>query len=121
MTDAGWHEDPTGRFEQRWFDGRRWTKRVRVGDAEAIDTSGVGNDLQPPVEREGPPPGWRPDPDEPGRERFFDGHDWSAATRDDARSDPPGRKRDRPIPRVLLVGLTVGAVALGVILLLVLR
>lgn len=26
--DVGWHRDPTGRFEQRYFDGRAWTRFV---------------------------------------------------------------------------------------------
>lgn len=26
--ERGWHRDPTGRFEHRYFDGRRWTKAV---------------------------------------------------------------------------------------------
>lgn len=28
----GWHPDPLGRFDSRWFDGDRWTQHVgRVG------------------------------------------------------------------------------------------
>lgn len=26
--EKGWHRDPTGRFEHRYFDGRQWTKAV---------------------------------------------------------------------------------------------
>lgn len=29
---TGWHPDPLGRFDFRWFDGNRWTQHVgRVG------------------------------------------------------------------------------------------
>lgn len=24
----GWHRDPTGRFDRRYFDGRQWTRHV---------------------------------------------------------------------------------------------
>lgn len=30
--EAGWHPDPLGRFDSRWYDGSRWTQHVgRVG------------------------------------------------------------------------------------------
>lgn len=29
----GWHPDPTGRFDRRYFDGRQWTRHV-TRDAE---------------------------------------------------------------------------------------
>lgn len=25
---VGWHQDPTGRFDQRYYDGKHWTKDV---------------------------------------------------------------------------------------------
>jgi hypothetical protein len=28
-SSAGWHRDPSGRFDERYFDGRRWTKGVQ--------------------------------------------------------------------------------------------
>ncbi len=30
---AGWFDDPTGRFEARYYDGGRWTKFVGKSDA----------------------------------------------------------------------------------------
>lgn len=33
----GWHPDPTGRFDQRYHDGRRWTKWVMRGDQRLED------------------------------------------------------------------------------------
>jgi len=34
---AGWHRDPTGRHEQRYFDGQRWTEHVATGGQVAVD------------------------------------------------------------------------------------
>src|SRR4051795_12492973 len=33
---AGWHPDPLGRFNSRWYDGNRWTQHV--GRVEADGT-----------------------------------------------------------------------------------
>lgn len=33
----GWHTDPTGAHEQRFYDGERWTARVRDGDRVGED------------------------------------------------------------------------------------
>ncbi|MFN3218798.1 MAG: DUF2510 domain-containing protein [Acidimicrobiales bacterium] len=37
----GWHADPFGRHRQRWWDGTRWTERVRSGDVMGIDPPGI--------------------------------------------------------------------------------
>jgi hypothetical protein len=34
---AGWHPDPTGRFEIRYFDGANWTDHVARGGQQATD------------------------------------------------------------------------------------
>lgn len=34
---TGWYPDPSGRFQERYFDGREWTDRVRVGDRATTD------------------------------------------------------------------------------------
>lgn len=34
---AGWHPDPKGRFEQRYYDGVRWTEHVTTGGVPALD------------------------------------------------------------------------------------
>ena len=34
---AGWHGDPTGRNESRYWDGAAWTTRVRSGDVTTPD------------------------------------------------------------------------------------
>jgi hypothetical protein len=118
MTEPGWRADPTGRFQLRWFDGRRWTRRVRVGDAEAVDTVSVPNDLQPPAPtRSGEPPGYRSDPEDPSQERFWDGQAWTAATRPrrTGRRDQPGR-RAWPVPRILTIGLVVLAIVVAAVI-----
>ena len=35
--DAGWHTDPTGRFDWRWWDGTNWTNSVSRGGAQQTD------------------------------------------------------------------------------------
>jgi hypothetical protein len=40
MADAGWHADPTGRYEQRWWDGVRWTEAVTTAGAAFTDPFG---------------------------------------------------------------------------------
>jgi hypothetical protein len=42
---AGWHADPFGRFDHRYWDGERWTEHVSTAGQQAVD---------PPVP--GPPP-----------------------------------------------------------------
>jgi hypothetical protein len=47
LKDAGWYEDPMGKFSKRYFAGARWTSRV-------MDASGVEMDETnlPPVAKE---------------------------------------------------------------------
>lgn len=49
MTDAeryddrvGWHRDPIGRYEYRWFNGVAWTGDVAVGGQQYVDPLGIG-------------------------------------------------------------------------------
>jgi hypothetical protein len=44
MTAGGWHPDPTGRHERRWWDGARWTDFVADGGVTGTDV------LQPSVD-----------------------------------------------------------------------
>ena len=37
VPDASWHPDPSARFEQRYFDGVRWTEHVTGPSGQAID------------------------------------------------------------------------------------
>jgi hypothetical protein len=38
---VGWHADPFGRFQQRWWDGNTWTEKTRSADVAAIDPPGI--------------------------------------------------------------------------------
>ena len=40
---AGWHPDPLGRYEFRWFDGTQWTAEVAVGGQRCVDPLGVAH------------------------------------------------------------------------------
>lgn len=42
---ASWQQDPFGRHDERWWDGDRWTERVRTAGATGIDPPGI--DAQP--------------------------------------------------------------------------
>jgi len=36
-----WQADPFGRHEQRWWDGKRWTEKVRSTGTTGIDPPGI--------------------------------------------------------------------------------
>jgi len=38
---AAWYADPFGRHEQRWWDGARWTEKVRDSGVSGIDPPGI--------------------------------------------------------------------------------
>lgn len=39
--DRGWHVDPYGRFERRWWSGEHWSERVANGKQQALDPPGI--------------------------------------------------------------------------------
>lgn len=39
--EAGWHADPYGRFERRWWTGQAWSERVASGRTQSLDPPGV--------------------------------------------------------------------------------
>lgn len=39
--DAGWRNDPYGRFEQRYFNGKKWTEHVATGGEQQVDPLGA--------------------------------------------------------------------------------
>lgn len=47
---AAWHADPFGRHEQRWWDGTRWSEKVRDQGIRAIDPPGIEENPQAPGE-----------------------------------------------------------------------
>jgi hypothetical protein len=34
---AGWQPDPSGKYEQRWWDGQRWTSSVTTNGITGVD------------------------------------------------------------------------------------
>ena len=49
----GWHPDPTGRFEFRWFNGTTWTADVSVHGERLVDPATLGGGPQPDHGRNG--------------------------------------------------------------------
>lgn len=39
--EAGWRNDPYGRFQQRYFDGKAWTEHVATGGEQQVDPLGA--------------------------------------------------------------------------------
>jgi hypothetical protein len=58
----GWHRDPWGRFEHRWWDGQQWTAHVWSQGRAALDTPGGA---VPPA----PDPAWGGTPPPPSSRR----------------------------------------------------
>ncbi|MEM7092861.1 MAG: DUF2510 domain-containing protein [Actinomycetota bacterium] len=50
---VGWHADPFGRYQYRWWDGSGWTEKTRSSDMGAIDPPGI--DVAPAVVTEPEP------------------------------------------------------------------
>ena len=39
--EAGWRNDPYGRFQQRYFNGKKWTERVSTDGEQQVDPLGA--------------------------------------------------------------------------------
>jgi len=100
----GWHQDPYGRFELRFFDGHKWTPYVRNGEEHALD--------EPTDPLSPSPPGIRRallDEDVLLVERFTDlGRRWS-----DRSVHRPDGTRVGTLRRAALLPGGAGADALG--------
>jgi hypothetical protein len=79
LTGPGWHPDPWGTDDERYFDGRAWTRQVR-----APGTDAPRPDAPSPVAGEAPAPepaaGWFPDPRREAQWRWWDGTQWTGHT-----------------------------------------
>lgn len=72
---AGWHRDPSGRHEHRYFDGQRWTEHVSTGGRVGVDPV-----PSPPVRTPGPSIAGMPNVMAPGgATRRLDGGSIAAA------------------------------------------
>lgn len=50
--DSGWHRDPVRRFHERWWDGERWTDRVRTSTGyEQTDPAPSSEEIAAAVRR----------------------------------------------------------------------
>lgn len=50
--DSGWHRDPVRRFHERWWDGERWTDRVRTSTGyEQTDPAPSADEIAAAVRR----------------------------------------------------------------------
>lgn len=81
---AGWHADPTGRFDQRYWDGTSWTDHVATGGTRSTDPVRAKSGGEPatsdrptettahdPSEASGTQPTGRAQPGAPGQEAAF--------------------------------------------------
>lgn len=62
--EAAWYQDPFGRADQRYHDGRQWTEHVVIGGRQGVDQPDA---LPPPPTGALPPP---PDAPEPKPSKF---------------------------------------------------
>src|SRR5215207_11126973 len=62
---GGWHPDPAGRADQRYWDGERWTEHVMRGGEPGVDHLGPAppGGLERTLEALGPDAKERPEPD----------------------------------------------------------
>lgn len=116
IPDGEWKADPAGRFNERWWDGKAWSRMVRHGQHIATDAKAAP--LVPRKRRarraDDDGPGWRPDPDGDG-ERYWDGWGWTAKH----RTGPPQSSdnlqgwwsRQLLIGGIILAVLVLGTIA----------
>lgn len=73
---AGWHIDPFGRHERRYWDGSQWTEHVETGGLQGIDPT-----VDPPglagAAAESVAAGWYADPLGIAGRRYWDGERWT--------------------------------------------
>lgn len=72
MAEQGWHADPTGRHELRYWNGASWTDHVSNRGVTSTDPLVP----EPPVVATAPP-AWQPDPTGRHELRYWDGEAWT--------------------------------------------
>jgi hypothetical protein len=74
QASAGWHADPFGRHDQRFWDGDEWTEHVFSRGLQGVDPPHPS----PPAPAEVSSPGaWYADPFGRYEQRYFDGTRWT--------------------------------------------
>jgi hypothetical protein len=101
----GWFNDPYGRFQQRYFNGKAWTEHVATGGEQQVDPLGASSVI--PIAT--PPTAFvAPIPTTGGRGatvvKFLDA------------TGPDSRERPRPNLRAAVAGLGGAVLAIGVLL-----
>jgi hypothetical protein len=76
QTPAGWHIDPFGRYELRYWDGTHWTEHVVSDGSQEIDQP-VDAPEAPEATAASPDAGWYPDPTSKEARRYWDGTQWT--------------------------------------------
>jgi hypothetical protein len=80
-----WYPDPTGRFEQRYWDGSQWTEHVTSAGQQRTDPL-PGGPVEPATTADlpglqatapDPAPDWYPDPTGRYEQRYWDGSQWT--------------------------------------------
>lgn len=75
---AGWHPDPSGRFELRFWDGHAWTQHISTAGRQGWDSApGPTTLTATPLHFAA---GWYSDPNGHGWSRYWDGRQWTSYT-----------------------------------------
>ena len=106
---AGWHPDPFGRYERRYWNGSHWTDHVTMdGGRQGVDTP-TKNSPAPPADTARVQADWYPDPFGHHERRYWDGNRWTDHVASGGRqtndapvdqpaastTDPPSKKVER--------------------------
>jgi hypothetical protein len=104
---AGWYPDPTGRFDDRYWDGNNWTSAVKHGEQVESDPGaapgrfGAGDEASPTI----PPP---PSASEPRTGQRVAPPEWPMGAAGDRRTSLPLAEAQREVVRVFaLTGIVV--------------
>lgn len=76
----GWYDDPLIEGQQRNWDGTQWTNEVRKATASTSpesEHSSVPAGPQPTSSGTLPPAGWYPDNQDPTKQRWWNGSNWT--------------------------------------------
>lgn len=117
MTDAGWHPDPAGRSDHRYYDGNRWAEHVSdAAGTQSVDPVGAPGDGLPPA----PPSSSVPAEDDRGPATAGQMPWGGAGPRGDAGlwpangpggAAPPARKK---VDKISVAGLVLALVGIGI-------